>query len=285
MKSKWLMPRQAAKREDTPVAGGVDDAQAIATDTVASEAASAGDTSSSERSGTETRPSADAADPPVPGENPSDVATPESPKGGAGKSSAETDDALTTSDCPIEELEAFRLDAFYPGRVHTTRHRRAQLLLSKDLTKVWAHIHPDPANSCWLAFAVHEGEIYPVGPKLQSVLKDQLGYGRACLVLTTQGVLGVWWLPRSSPGKSGRSSWNDTALEIAEEHAGGCVRMHTVKGPSVYEAEVAAPGTTPEPEWPDVPFMRRVEEAFGPRMIHDEHHPVARILLAKTVAK
>ena len=196
-----------------------------------------------------------------------------------------SDADTATSDCPVEQLADIGLKIDYSDRLRTERYRHVRLMRSSDLRNCWTHIHPGDDYSLGICVALDHCELYLVVPDMYEILKHHLGTGIAQTVVTTQGELGIWWLPIRSPGKTTQSSWNVSALEISSRHAGSCVRLHTVTGVSVYEAEVAEPDAAPAPEWPDTPLLSLLLQAFGRRVISSPDHPVAEALLAKSGGK
>ncbi len=185
----------------------------------------------------------------------------------------------TTSGCALDDLDAFRLDGDYAARALTRRVRHVRLFLTKELKDRWVHIQPLDTGRATIGVLEHEGVLHLVVRHMMPALKAHLGHGFIHAILTTQGELGLWWLPRRWPGKA-QSSWNDSAVEIATAHAGECVRLHSVTGANVYEVEVANAGATPAPQWPEMDLLDLLGRAFGSRVIGSEDHPVAKALLA-----
>ncbi len=186
------------------------------------------------------------------------------------------------SSCRIEDLSAFRLDGDFATRSRIRRVRRPRLYATKDLKDNWFHINPLDDSACWISVVQDAANnLHLVVDAMRAMLKDHIGYGRVRTIVTTQGVAGLWWLPKRWAHKA-PSSWNESALQIAEEQAGTCIRVGSVGGGmSIWQATVAETGTAAEPQWLDVPLTRQLEQVFFDRIITGPDHPVVLHLLQR----
>jgi hypothetical protein len=119
-------------------------------------------------------------------------------------------------------------------------------------------------------------EIYIVNPKLRSELADEIFLACLFLAISRQGNLFVW--PCKLPSPDGRSnSWNSSALAAAKLAEKQWIRMCANMSAGSYDT-LAATGSLPDPEWPEMELLEIIQIAFRGRFIDGPDHPVWRAL-------
>ncbi|MFZ4580573.1 MAG: hypothetical protein ACOYOB_19485 [Myxococcota bacterium] len=170
------------------------------------------------------------------------------------------------STCRIKDLAAFRLDADYAARSRVRRARRPVVFTSKGLKDTWFSIRPGEFQASVTVVQDAQGHLWFVSEAMRGPLSDRVGVAYICAIITTQGIPGIWVIPQRWAGKA-QSSWNSSAVEIALQRVGTCIRLQTVVERGIYECDVVPVDEVPNPEWPDATWIEQIGQAFGHRVI------------------
>lgn len=178
---------------------------------------------------------------------------------------------------------------FDPARLRLSQDFGAAVGVKKALltvpvrkpSKEW-FIQTHPSEDYRIQTAVLElkedRETYLVDPSLWPDLSTESTFGPRAIftAITRQGVVFLW--PIRLPGPDGKlDDWNQSALDAAGMAAGRWVRVAANMHLGAYDVFEASAGL-PAPEWPDVPFAKLLEVAFGKRYVTSLDHPVLQKL-------
>ena len=187
------------------------------------------------------------------------------------------------------EAPASRLSQFDPARLRLSQDFGAAVGVKKALltvpvrkpSKEW-FVQTHPSEDYRIQTAVLElkedRETYLVDPELWPELSTESTFGPRAIFtsITRQGVVFLW--PIRLPGPDGKlDDWNQSALDAAAMANGRWVRVAANMALGAYDVFQAS-ADLPAPEWPDVPFSKLLEVAFGKRYVTSLDHPVLQKL-------
>lgn len=192
-------------------------------------------------------------------------------------------------DVAPEQPTASRLSQFDPARLRLSQDFGAAVGVKKALltvpvrkpSKEWfIQTHPDEAYRIQTAVLElrEDRETYLVDPELWPELSTESTFGPRAIftAITRQGVVFLW--PIRLPGSDGKlDDWNQSALDAAAMAKGRWLRVAANMHLGAYEVFEAS-ASLPSPEWPDVPFAKLLEVAFGKRYVTSLDHPVLQKL-------
>lgn len=181
------------------------------------------------------------------------------------------------------------LGQFDPARLRLSQDFGAAVGVKKALltvpvrkpSKEWfVQTHPDEAYRIQTAVLElkEDRETYLVDPSLWPELSTESTFGPRAIftAITRQGVVFLW--PIRLPGPDGKlDDWNQSALDAAAMAKGQWLRVAANMHLGAYEIFQAS-AELPAPEWPDVPFAKLLEVAFGKRYITSLDHPILQKL-------
>ena len=181
------------------------------------------------------------------------------------------------------------LSQFDPARLRLSQDFGAALGVKKALltvpvrkpSKEW-FVQTHPSEEYRIQTAVLElkedRETYLVDPSLWPELSTESTFGPRAIFtsITRQGVVFLW--PIRLPGPDGKlDDWNQSALDAAAMANGRWVRVAANMALGAYDVFQAS-ADLPAPEWPEVPFSKLLEVAFGKRYVTSLDHPVLQKL-------
>ncbi|MBF0196381.1 MAG: hypothetical protein HQL32_01660 [Planctomycetes bacterium] len=119
-------------------------------------------------------------------------------------------------------------------------------------------------------------ENYLVMPDVASQLPGDYVVKILVMVITRGGSVVLW--PIKAPSDEGKlDSWNESAMNIVDEHAGKWIRLRPNMSLKAYDC-VIAKGEIASPEWPDISYDEVIEKAFKGKIIDDLDHPMLKNL-------
>ena len=119
-------------------------------------------------------------------------------------------------------------------------------------------------------------ETFLVDPSLTGELAGEITPILLFTSINRQGVLFLW--PVKLPRADGRrNEWNRSAMEAAFLATKRWVRMTSNTTLGAYEVYEAT-GQLPDPEWPNLSFIKILEVAFRDKFIRSLDHPLIRRL-------
>ena len=119
-------------------------------------------------------------------------------------------------------------------------------------------------------------ETFLVDPSLAGELAGEITPIVLFTSINRQGVLFLW--PVKLPRADGRhNEWNRSAMEAANLASKRWLRMASNTSLGAYEIYEAT-GQLPEPEWPNLSFVKILEVAFRDKFIRSLDHPLVRRL-------
>ncbi len=125
-----------------------------------------------------------------------------------------------------------------------------------------------------------ERETYLVDRPLWEALAGEIVPKVLFTAVNRQGVCFLW--PVRMPGSDGRiDEWNRSALEAAEFAMNAWVSVRANMQLGAYEV-FEAPGSFPEPTFPELPLEKLLSVAFKNRFIASTDHPVLKRLRGET---
>lgn len=194
-----------------------------------------------------------------------------------------------TAEKPEAADTAGGLSQFDPARLRLSQDFGASVGVKKALltvpvrkpSKEW-FLQTHPSEEYRIQTAVLElkedRETYLVDPALWPELSTESTFGPRAIftAITRQGVVFLW--PVRLPGPDGKlDDWSQSALDAAGMARGRWIRVASNMHLGAYEVFEAS-ADLPAPEWPDVPFSKLLEVAFGKRYVKDLDHPVLKKL-------
>jgi hypothetical protein len=182
-------------------------------------------------------------------------------------------------------------DLFNPERLRLSQNFTAEAGVKKILTSVpvrkpnrqaFVRVHPDPAyrlETAVLELEEENDETYLVEPRLFSHLQGEIVPKILFTAIDRQGTVFLW--PIRLPDANGRpNAWNTSHLQAANMAMTKWVRSASNMNLGAYEI-FEAPGSLPEPEWPELAFKDLLKIAFQDKFIRSLDHPVVQRLLGK----
>jgi hypothetical protein len=148
----------------------------------------------------------------------------------------------------------------------------------KPRSQDFVRVHPDVKFR--EAFAVIElkddRERYLIMPEIAAALPTEIATEMLYTAINRQRVVFLW--PVRLPSSDGRIlEWHRSAQEAAERAMHYWIRVTSNLNLGAYEI-IQAPGTMPEPEWPEYSFQDLLRIGFRDRIISSFDHPVLKRL-------
>jgi hypothetical protein len=169
-----------------------------------------------------------------------------------------------------------------PAEVVGVRRVLVQVPVRKPTKQEFVRAHPDPQYQMQAAILeLHvEKETYLVVPEVAGAILGETRLVTLKTAINRQGTLFLWPVPL--PTSDGRTmAWHTTHREAAERAEENWVRMVANMSAAAYDV-FEATAKIAEPDWPNHPFSKLLEIAFGNgRVIDREDHPVLQELLGR----
>jgi hypothetical protein len=145
----------------------------------------------------------------------------------------------------------------------------------------WFFIHPNPAWRAQVALLEDKQtrDVYIVAPCIQEELLGDWS-GRLLVACQTRNSSPFLWMIRI-PDDGGRlDSWNESAMQILEEHSGHWIRIAANRQIGAYDVFTPI-GDLALPEWTGA-FDELLRKAFRGKVIDNSGHPFIRALRGET---
>jgi hypothetical protein len=147
--------------------------------------------------------------------------------------------------------------------------------------KSWfIRVHPDQSYRVQAGFVELEmeadrgGELYYVAPRSgRSWRWNPPSRDALFTAVSRQGSYFLWPVKLPGDGNGRGDSWHRSALEAATVAMKNWVRITANQEQGVYD-RIIAPGTIPEPRWPDKSFKELLRIGFKGRVIDSWDHPI-----------
>ncbi len=140
----------------------------------------------------------------------------------------------------------------------------------------FVRMNPDPKNQCFVGVikektGMNEKLWLVAGPVVKECPGEITGINLR-VAINRMGQIFIWPLSYDTS-----NSWNQSALQGAEQAKTHWVRLKSNKDEGKYQIMVAK-GELPDPIWPDFDLGEMITLAFGDRIIADLNHPVLQKL-------
>jgi hypothetical protein len=149
----------------------------------------------------------------------------------------------------------------------------------KPLKQDFVRVHPDATFRDPFAFIElknDDREHYLVIPSVAAAVTTEIVMKMLYTTINRQGVVFLWPVPL--PAADGRfNEWHRSAQEAAERAMHRWIRIKANMALGANEV-FEAPGSIPDPEWPDHSFQELLRIGFRDKLIENLDHPVLKRL-------
>lgn len=189
-----------------------------------------------------------------------------------------TDTPASSSEAGDADLTSLRLQQDFAAEAGV-RKRILRVPVSKPNKQAFIRVHPGEefAMNFALVELQQEREVYIVRPDLVPQLENEIIRKRLFTAIDRQGNVFLWPIRTQGSGGHQLDSWNQSALDAAQQAMTTWVRVVSNQALGAYDV-VTPQGTVSDPTWPKESFKELLGKAFKGKVIESIDHPVLRHL-------